>query len=323
MNILDHPLLMQPPARVEPPYSWVGHIPFAMLLVDLIRPRVLVELGTHSGNSYNAFCQAVDCIGLSTQCYAVDTWTGDPQAGHYGPEIFKRLQSYQQDQYPGFSTMMRMTFDEAAAQFDPGSIDLLHIDGLHTYDAVRHDFETWLPKMTEHGVILFHDTNVHHGDFGVWRLWQELSARYPALEFKHSHGLGVLAVGPHAPEPLHKLLTQDTASRAHFVSLIERIGNGLLQTYQAPALEHEIQRLKDEMAALIHDSQEVIGRHEVNIQALDGMAHRLQEQHNNTLKMLDEILNSTSWRVTSPLRKLSALMHKLSKRRSRADSTTP
>ena len=51
-------LLLRPDRLVEPD-AWVGHIPFAFWSVAALKPRVLVEFGTHSANSHAACCLAV------------------------------------------------------------------------------------------------------------------------------------------------------------------------------------------------------------------------------------------------------------------------
>jgi methyltransferase family protein len=175
--------------------AWISHIPFAFVAMEIIRPAVLVELGTAGGDSYFSFCQAVVELGLPTRCTAIDTWKGDPHFGYYSEELFLTLRGYHDPLYGAFSRLLRGEFDQAAVEFPDGSIDLLHIDGCHTYEAVKHDFETWLPKLSRRAVVLFHDTQARHEGFGVWKFWAEVSSGYPNFEFHHGSGLGVLAVG--------------------------------------------------------------------------------------------------------------------------------
>ena len=184
------------PSRIVPPDPWTGHLPFAFWLMKAQRPRTLVELGTHSGNSYFAFCQAMAAFCPEGRAYAVDSWVGDEHAGGYGEDVFADVTAFNTEHYRAFSTLLRTTFEAARRYFADASVDVLHIDGMHTYEAVRADFETWQSALSPSAVVVFHDTNVRERDFGVWRFWQEVAQRFPAFEFDHSNGLGVLGVGP-------------------------------------------------------------------------------------------------------------------------------
>lgn len=178
--------------------AWREHIPFMYALVNLLKPRRFVELGVHHGASFLAACQEIEKLGISSECIAVDTWEGDPHAGRYEEAVFSRLIQKLQN-YRAFAGYLRMRFDEAAEKFEDGSVDLLHIDGLHTAAAVAHDFEVWRPKLSRQGVVLFHDINEFRSDFGVWRVWRELKEQFPHIEFGHGHGLGILIVGEESP----------------------------------------------------------------------------------------------------------------------------
>jgi hypothetical protein len=223
-NPLDHPIALLEPALVTQQSAWAEHLPLAFVLIDLLRPAVAVELGVHFGDSYCAFCQAITHLKLPTKMFGVDTWHGDKHAGTYGDEVLALLLAHHDPRYSSFSKLMRMEFDAALDSFAPASIDLLHIDGLHTYEAVRHDFETWLPKMSSSGVMLFHDTLDRSQDFGVHRLWAELIGRYPHFEFQHGPGLGILAVGPQVPERLRPILDATPVEREAIRAFYARIG---------------------------------------------------------------------------------------------------
>ena len=177
--------------------AWLGHMPFGYDLVKGLKPKVLVELGTHYGGSYFTFIESIIDNRLPTQCYAIDTWEGDEQAGFYGDDVYNFVKELNKT-HSEHSHLLRMRFEDAVAQFDDNSIDLLHIDGLHTYDAVKNDFETWYEKVSENGFILFHDTIEEKEGFGVKQFWSELCKEYPdqCFNFEFSHGLGVYCKNP-------------------------------------------------------------------------------------------------------------------------------
>jgi GT2 family glycosyltransferase len=216
-------------------------VPFAHWLVQAIRPRTILELGTHHGVSYSAFCESVFQARLDTRCYAVDTWTGDEHTGSYGRDVFDELRDFHDSRYSAFSELLQMRFDDALEYFGDGSVDLLHIDGCHSYDAVRHDFSQWTQKLSQWSVVLFHDTNVRKRDFGVWRFWKEISEAYPSFEFLHGHGLGVLFTGRNMPAAVAPLSTPGDPETINIVR--DRFAT-LSQRY---ILEFELAALRAEM----------------------------------------------------------------------------
>lgn len=179
--------------RLEYPSAWVGHIPFVRWLVQVAKPSCFVELGVHHGTSYFNICRAIKHEKLNATCFAVDNWIGDDHTGFYSASVFEDVLEHNAKHYQHFSSMLKMSFDQAANRFSDKSIDLLHIDGRHDYQSISHDFHVWLPKLAEGAYVLFHDTNVHSDGFGVWEFWRELISDYPLhLEFRHCSGLGVI-----------------------------------------------------------------------------------------------------------------------------------
>ena len=214
------------PRLLKSPW-WIGHIPFAFELIGRLRPRTIVELGTYSGSSFAAFCQAAEACGAGTKCYGVDLWEGDIHMGSFDEALFREVSDYMAANHPQTAVLVRKDFNAAVHDFADGSIDLLHIDGTHTFEAVENDFNTWLPKMSARGVVLFHDVNVNEENtgpsarkFGVRRFFDSVKDRYPHFDFDHCWGLGVLVVGPEAPAGVMELvaMSRDPAFAAYFAA---------------------------------------------------------------------------------------------------------
>jgi hypothetical protein len=196
--------------------AWTDHLHFAYDLVAVMKPAVLVELGVDRGESYFAFCQAGAENRIGTRCFGIDTWRGDQHAGDYDETTFAQVSEHNRVNYEPFSTLLRCGFDEARAQFADASIDVLHLDGLHTETAVRHDVDSWLPKLRPGGILLLHDVRVRSKDFGVWKIWTELQQHGRSWTFEDGPGLGVWQKPPVRPLPgfLEELLAPPNESNS-------------------------------------------------------------------------------------------------------------
>ena len=234
--------------------SWCMHLPFAYDLMRELEPRVFVELGVKEGESYFSFCQSAAENKINVRCYGIDSWQGDIQTGALNPEIQREVTEYNW-RYSSFSELKMMLFAEALAEFPDASIDLLHIDGTHTYAEVKGDFESWLPKLTPRGIILFHDVIPRDGGFGVWKLWEEIAREGNSFLFEFGYGLGVWKKQPLAPDDppfIRRLLRATNADRQDLNAYYANAAVAL-------ALWHNLQKQSDgvnEAARLRSEAEE-------------------------------------------------------------------
>jgi hypothetical protein len=310
-------------------------VPILFALFALLRPRRYVELGVRDGMTFFAACQIAERLGLATECVAIDSWAGDAQAGNCDAGAFDRFRAYLAATYPE-QFHIHAYFASALNCFDDGSIDLLHIDGLQAYEAVKQDFETWLPKLSDTGVVVIHGINEYGRDVGAWRLWAELRAQYPTHGFAHRQGLGMIFLG-RTPHPFFAIL-RTIHEKPHYATLAQayfKAIGALLVEQASGAAERDAEnqrQIAQARGAAEADLAEMAARF-AELQTRHGEMHaqvaELQTRHGEDLARLTElrtcnaechaqladlrrrhesIIYSETWRATAPVRAAFARM---------------
>lgn len=292
------------------PSAWHEHVPFAFWAVENLRPRRIVELGTHNGLSFFGFCQAVSELGIDCDVVAVDTWQGDDHAGLYGEDVYQEVQATTLANFPTIGRMLRATFDDALAEIPDESVDLLHIDGRHFEEDVRHDFESWIPKLSRHAVVLFHDTQVRERGFGVYRYWEELVNKYPTFEFRHGHGLGVLVAGEDAPADFTAFIsrTGDDTFAETVRQAYSQLGRGASAPYHRQRWQDAEQLLRVAERRLVVESE----RYEVKLQRARDEITTLRAELSAARGEAARLRGSRWWRAGKPVRSASTIVRKVS-----------
>lgn len=168
------------------PSAWKGHRFFAEWLVHEIQPEQMVDLGVDYGYSTFVFANALkdNAKGVVT---GIDLFQGDGMTGGRDTynQVVANIAAFALDNIE----IIAGDFNEVSKGWNR-SIDILHIDGYHSYEAVLNDFTTWSPFVKDDGIILFHDINVPNPAFGVIHFFRKLKGGHK-LYFLHSYGLGI------------------------------------------------------------------------------------------------------------------------------------
>jgi len=163
--------------------AWTGHRKFAEWLVHTVKPTTIVELGVDYGFSTFVFGNALQ--NSSGTIYGIDLFQGDIHTG------FRDTSSSVTDKITEHNLtnikIIKGEFTEVSKTWTT-PIDILHIDGLHTFEAVKTDFLTWAPFVKNSGIILFHDITAFAE---IQHFFRILSGGHK-LYFTHSAGLGIL-----------------------------------------------------------------------------------------------------------------------------------
>lgn len=294
--------------QVDPERStgpWSGHRDFSYDLIRWRSPERIVELGTHYGVSFFSFCQAVADSGINAELHAVDTWRGDEHAGYYDESVFQRFNE-SLEAFPGVNCELhRSTFAEALGDFEDGSIDLIHIDGFHSYEALKEDYESWLPKLADNGVMLLHDVSQESG-YGSARYYaEEIADLVPGFAFPHNFGLAV--VFPKGIEGWEELVSEG------FV--------GWRQYYPERAAAQLLREVERDQTRMIDERSELLAEYESRLISDEKMLERNRseiEAREMALRKSSRQLRQARDRVqqltpleTSPKAQLKALRRSL------------
>ncbi len=133
--------------------------------VEKIKPKIILEIGVHQGYSIEAWrClfPDADVIGIELHPEGIMIPKNDPKVYVWGGDSHDQLTSH-----------------EVRNLLNGDFVDFLFIDGDHTYQGVKKDFEMYAPLVKSGGIIAFHDAALKDNPLvEVYKFWEEIAGKY-------------------------------------------------------------------------------------------------------------------------------------------------
>lgn len=162
---------------------------FLDVLADM-KPQLIVEIGSHAGGTLYAWSRVAPAVIGMDICESAMVYphTGKPRDEHGAQMVIGDSRD-------------ESTRDALVEALGGRMIDCLFIDGDHTYEGVRSDYEMYSDLVRPGGLIAFHDivTHLYALHCEVVKLWCEIknesAVEIVSSEGDHWGGIGVLRRG--------------------------------------------------------------------------------------------------------------------------------
>ena len=138
--------------------------------VDGAKPgSTFAEVGCWLGKSTIYLASRIRRSKKKITLYAVDTFKGSPNENN----MLAVVRQHRGSLFAAFKTNLRdtgvtrlvqpilTTSIKASRRFDDVSLDFVFIDACHTYQAVKKDISSWLPKVKPGGILAGHDIGTY------------------------------------------------------------------------------------------------------------------------------------------------------------------
>jgi predicted O-methyltransferase YrrM len=169
-------------------------------LVRSMKPEVCVEIGSARGRSACFIGMALKENGRG-KLFAIDPHRQTSWNDLESNDTFEIMKTnLAAIHVTNQVEIVRMTSEEAARGWSR-QIDMIFIDGDHSYEGIKRDWELFLPYLTNFGVVIFHDTiwdlrpdpRWSRSDMGVPRFVDELRQQgYPVVTIDKDCGVSLV-----------------------------------------------------------------------------------------------------------------------------------
>lgn len=164
--------------------------------VRKLNPLTVLEIGTAQGGTLFLWTRLAQ---QNAVIVSIDLPGGPFGGGYSSPRasIYRRFAGPAQTLHLlRDDSHQRATLEKAQKLFGGKPIDLLFIDGDHTYEGVKQDWEMYFPLVRPGGMVVFHDIAGNYEDTQVKRLWDSIKSGFHYREYavdpKGYYGIGVL-----------------------------------------------------------------------------------------------------------------------------------
>lgn len=175
----------------------------ALDVVAGLEPRTVVEIGTAFGGTLFGWAQVAHAEAHLVSLDLPGGVGGGGYLPHHEPHFRNFCAPGQRlNCILGDSTRPEV-IDRVGATLGGRAVEMLFIDGDHSYEGAGRDFANYRRLVRDGGLILFHDIQPPPPDatqpMGVWRFWREIKDQYRHTEIvhdpnQHSAGIGILYV---------------------------------------------------------------------------------------------------------------------------------